>query len=42
LLTDVERSLRIRDAVVDARELREVLEVDAEHQDEVVFDDVLF
>ena len=30
----------IGDAVVDPRELREVDEVDAEHQDEVVGDDV--
>ena len=34
-------ALAIGDAVVDPRELREVGEVDAEHQDEVVGDDLL-
>ena len=41
LLADVEVGLRVGDAVVDPRELREVDEVDAEHQHEVVGDDVL-
>ena len=41
LLADVEVGLRVGDAVVDPRELRVVHEVDAEHQDEVVGDDVL-
>ena len=41
LLADVEVGLRVGDAVVDPRELRVVDEVDPEHEDEVVGDDLL-
>ena len=41
LLADVEAGSRVRHAIVDTRELREVDQVDAEHEDEVVGDDTL-
>jgi hypothetical protein len=42
LLADVEVGLGVPDRVIDAAELRVVLEIDAELKDEVVGDDVLF
>ena len=41
LVADVEVGLGVGDAVVDPRELGEVDEVDAQHEDEVVGDDTL-